>query len=612
MRNTGLSKISFTIMLVFILALAACGGDGGNGSDDDASDSDSNSDSDAKSEDDLYSPEDFEPTKTNEGEAIEGGSLSFGLVSDTAFDGTFNYNFYSGDPDVQVLDWFDEGLIGMDENYTYTQDGAATFEEEEGRIFTFTINDDVNWHDGEPLTAEDWQFAYEVIGHPDYDGIRYGSDFTGIEGMDEYHAGETDDISGVKVIDDKVLEITYKESHPSLLTGGIWPYALAKHIFGDMDVADISSSKELRENPVGIGPFKVDSVTPGESVVYSKNEDYWRGEPNLDEVVLKVINPDVVVQALESGEVDMINDFPAGQFPDNAEMSNVEYLADIDLYYSYVGFKLGDWDAEEKEVATDLEGSKMGDVKLRTAMAKAIDMNAVGEQLYNGLRWKATTFIPPSHPEFHDEDNPGHEYDVDKANEILDEAGYELADGEDYRTDPDGEELVMNFASMSGDEIAEPLADYYIQSWEEVGLNVQLLEGKLHEFNSFYERVGETGEDDPEIDIYSGAWGVGSDVDPRGLYGRDAMFNFSRYSSEENDELLEDGVSEEAFDLEYRQEVYNDWQQLMIDEVPVIPALYALEIVPVNNRVVNWTLDDAEDMYRYEVGVTQDEAMVAE
>jgi len=617
MGNTRLSKMLFAIMLVLLLALVACGGDE---SDDKKSDSDAKSedksedgeDAEEENKDGVYSQDDFNATKTNEGEAIEGGSLSFGLVSDTAFDGTLNFNFYSGAPDVEVIEWFDESLIGMDEHYTYTQDGAATFEEEDGRIFTFTINDDVNWHDGEPLTAEDWQFAYEVIGHPDYDGIRYGSDFTNIEGMEEYHAGEADDISGVQVIDDNVLEITYIKSHPSLLTGGIWPYALAKHIFGDMDVADISSSKELRENPIGIGPFKVDSVTPGESVVYSKNEDYWRGEPNLDEVVLKVINPDVVVQALETGEVDMVNDFPAGQFPDNAEMSNVEYLAEIDLYYAYIGFKLGTWDADEGEVATDIEGSKMGDVKLRTAMAHALDTDAVGEKLYHGLRWNATTFIPPSHPEFHDEDNPGHVYDVDKANEILDDAGYEWVDGEDYRTDPDGNELVMNFASMSGDEVAEPLADFYIQSWEEVGLNVELLEGKLHEFNSFYERVGETGEDDPEIDIYGGAWGVGSDVDPRGLYGRDAMFNFSRYSSEENDELLADAVSEEAFDLEYRQEAYNDWQQLMLDEVPVIPTLYALEIVPVNNRVLNWTLDDAEDMYRYEVAVTQEEPMVAE
>jgi len=253
----------------------------------------------------------------------------------------------------------------------------------------------------------------------------------------------------------------------------------------------------------------------------------------------------------------------------------------------------------------------MGDVKLRTAMAHALDTEAVGEKLYHGLRWKATTFIPPSHPEFHDEENPGHVYDVDKANEILDEAGYEWVDGEDYRTDPDGNELVMNFASMSGDEIAEPLADFYIQSWEEIGLNVQLLEGKLHEFNSFYERVGETGEDDPEVDIYGGAWGVGDDVDPRGLYGRDAMFNFSRYSSEENDELLADAVSEEAFDLEYRQEAYNDWQQLMLDEVPVIPTLYALEIVPVNNRVLNWKVDNAINM-RYEIAVTQEEPIIAE
>src|SRR5690625_6570885 len=122
-------------------------------------------------------------------------------------------------------------------------------------------------------------------------------------------------------------------------------------------------------------------------------------------------------------------------------MSNVEYLAEIDLYYAYIGFKLGTWDADEGEVATDIEGSKMGDVKLRTAMAHALDTDAVGEKLYHGLRWNATTFIPPSHPEFHDEDNPGHVYDVDKANEILDDAGYEWVDGEDYRTDPDGNEL---------------------------------------------------------------------------------------------------------------------------------------------------------------------------
>ena len=93
------------------------------------------------------------------------------------------------------------------------------------------------------------------------------------------------------------------------------------------------------------------------------------------------------------------------------------------------------------------------------------------------------------------------------------------------REDPEGEPLSINFASMSGGDIAEPLANYYIQSWRDIGLNVELTNGRLIEFNSFYDMVE---NDDPEIDIYQGAWGVGSDVDPSGLYGPEAPFNYTR------------------------------------------------------------------------------------
>lgn len=621
MGKANFSKTLFALMLVFLLALAACSNDKNNNDNAEKPDNDTNNEEVNNNEeepeekdDGLYSIEDFNQTKENIGEAIEGGSLSFGLVSPTPFDGVLNWNYYAGGPDGEVLNWFDEALISMDENFEFTQDGAATWEEEDGRIFTFTIRDGIKWHDGEPLTAEDWAFAFEVIGHPDYDGVRYGSNFTSIEGMVDYKNGEADSISGVEVLSENELRITYNEAHPSLLTGGIWPYALAKHIFGDMDVADISSSSELRETPIGIGPFKVDSIVPGESVVYKKFEDYWRGEPNLDEVVLQVINPDVVVQSLRTGEVDMVDNFPAAQFVDNADMDNVEFLADIDLYYAYVGFKLGNWDWENGQVNTDLENSKVADVNLRTALAHAIDTDTAGERLYHGLRWGATTLIPPSHEEYRDAENPGHPYDVDLANQILDDAGYEWADGEDFRTDPDGNELTLTFAAMEGDATSEALVNFYLQSWEEIGINVELLEGKFHDFNGFYSRVGNLAkdtQDDPEIDMYAGAWGVASDVNPLGLYGRDAMFNFSRYSSDKNDELLADGISPEAFDKDYRVNVYKEWQQFMVEEVPVFPTLYALEIVPINNRVHNYSMDAAEQMYRYEIAVTQEDPITA-
>ncbi|ASN06499.1 oligopeptide ABC transporter substrate-binding protein [Virgibacillus necropolis] len=616
MRKTSLARALFALMFILLLALVACSNETAS---DESKDSDKGteegSDKEAeakKGEDGLYSIEDFSPDKTNQGEAIEGGTLNFGLVSDTAFEGTLNFTFYGGTPDAEILSWLGDkdGLVAFDKEYRISNEGAATYEvSEDGKTFTFTIRDNVNWHDGEPVTAEDLEFAYEVIGHPDYDGPRYGSDFTNVVGMEEYNAGKADKISGIEV-DGKTFKITFKKSTPSLLTGGIWTYPLAKHIFKDIPVAEMSASPEVRENPIGYGPFKVESIVPGESVVMTKNEDYWQGAPKLDKVIVQVINPDTVVQALETGKVDMVSSFPTDQYPANAEMSNVEFLGKVDLAYTYIGFKLGTWNKEKAQVDPNPD-AKMANKSLRQAMWHAVDNNAVGEKFYHGLRWNATTLIPPSHPQYHDEENPGREYDPEKAKQLLDEAGYVDTNDDGFREDPEGEELVINFASMSGGDTAEPLAQYYIQSWKAVGLKVELLNGRLLEFNTFYDKVGNGGNDDPDVDIYQGAWSVGYDVNPAGLYGRDAMFNFSRYASEENDRLLAEGVSEKAFDVEYRQKIYDEWQALMVEDVPVFPTVYRAVLVPVNNRVQNYSL--AIDYYdRHKIAVTQEEPIVAE
>src|SRR5690625_394896 len=589
MTKFSMKKGLFAIILMSLLVLAACGGDSGDA---------------------MFSIDDFDNVKTNEGEATGGGHLNFGLVSDTPFEGTLNYNFYSGNPDVQIIDWFNESLLAIDENYNYTQEGAATFEvDEDTNSFTFTINENLNWHDGEPVTAEDWAYAYEVVGHPDYDGVRYTQALSSVEGMPEYHAGEADEISGLEIIDEKTLKITYHDFTPSLLSSGIWAYPLAKHIFEEIPIEDMASSDAVRQEPIGYGPYIVDSIVPGESVTYVKNEDYWRGEPQLDGLTVQVINPNVVVQALQTGQVDVVSSFPAEQYADNHEMSNVEFLGMVDNAYTYIGFKLGHWDADLGEVVMDPD-SKVADVNLRRAMWYAVDNDSIGSEFYDGLRWAGTTLIPPSHPDYHDDSIEVPTYDPDKANEILDEAGYLYLDEDDqFRADPDGNELVLNFASMSGGDTAEPIATYYMQAWAEVGINVQLLDGRLQEFNTFYDRVE---ADDPDIDVYQGAWGVGSDVDPSGLYGRTAAFNYPRFASEENDRLLAEGLSDDAFDTEYRKDVYSEWQELMVEEIPVFPTVYRSLIVPVNNRVTNYAIGAGTGVYRYEIGVTQDEPFEAE
>lgn len=603
------SSVVLASTTVLVLGLAACSGE--TGSDDGATEDGGSAGGDTEETEEgeeLFSIDDFELIKGENGEEIlEGGSINVAMVTDTPFEGTLNYNFYQGTYDDQILSWFDENLLAVDENYTYTQEGAATFEvNDTGDVFTFTIGDNVNWHDGEPVTAEDWVFAFEVLGDPDYPGVRF-TEASNVQGFNEYREGAAETISGLNIIDDKTLEITFTEASPSLLASGIWAYPLAKHIFEDIPVADMEASPEVRENPIGFGPYKVESITPGEAVVFSKNADYWRGEPNLDEVTLSVVNPQTITQSLENGEVD-IAVYPTDQYKDNYQnLSNVEFLGITDLAYTYIGFQMGTW--EDNANVFD-ETKQVSDINLRKAMAYAVDNQAVANNFYDGLRWGANTLLAPSHPDYHDPSIEGYTYNQEEAIRILDEAGYEDVDGDGMREDPNGEELVLNFASMSGGDTAEPIAKYYIQAWGQVGINVELLDGRLQEFNTFYDRLEAA---DQEIDVYQGAWGVGSDVDPTGLWGSTAAYNYTRWTDEKNDEILARGVSSEALDVAKRQEIYKEWQEYMVEQVPAFPTLYRSELTAVNNRVVNFAPLRAEgtEVYLYELGVTAESAETA-
>ncbi|WP_322922925.1 oligopeptide ABC transporter substrate-binding protein [Paenibacillus campi] len=527
----------------------------------------------------------FPKEATNTGTAIQGGTMNYGLVSDSPFEGILNPIFYQGSPDAEVLQFFYPSLFNMDDNFNIKDGGAATLSfSSDNKTATVKIDDKLNWSDGNPVTAEDYAFAFEVIGDPNYDGVRYDSTFTNIVGMTDFHAKKAKTISGLKVVNDKELQITFINPDPSM-KAGLWSYPLEKKVFGSIPVAKMSASDPVRKNPIGYGPFTIKSMVTGESVQFVANKDYFHGAPKLAGINLKVVNPNVIVESLRSGDIDM-STYPTSQYDQKTLPGNIELLGIQDLSYSYMGFKLGKWDSSKGENVMNPD-AKMANKALRQAMGYAMNNAQVGQQLYHGLRTAASTLIIPAFAEYHDSNIQGYTYNPEKAKQLLDQAGYVDKDGDGFREDPKGNKLVINFAAMSGDSVAEPLAQFYIQNWKDIGLNVQLVDGRLQEFNSFYDRIS---KDDPAIDIYAGAWGTGTDVNPAGLYGRTAQFNYSRYTSDENDKLLKEGVSEKAFDDAYRKDVYNQWQQLMVDDAPVIPTLYRYALTGINKRVKNFSV----------------------
>ncbi len=554
----------------------------------------------------IYNYQDFNQTVSNTAEPTGEGTLRIGYAMDTPFEGTLNWAFYTLGTDSTILNYFDESVFTFDENRQATNDGAMEYDMDlDNNTVTFTVKEGVKWHDGEPLTIEDYVYSYEIIGHPEYMGVRGTSPgFTLIEGYNEYRAGEADEISGIEIVDDLTAVFTYTELSPSLTSGGFWFYAMPKHYYEGIDITDMASAPETRERPIGIGPYMVDSITPGEAVIMKKFEDYWRGEPQLDGIDLVVTPTSTIANELANGNFHMTTGFPTTQYPDVADMEGVEWLASIEPVYDYIGFKYGEWDDENGRVDYKPEEMKMGDKDLRLAMWHAIDNVAVGERFYNGLRLPATTLIPPSHADYHNADIETPTYDPDEANRILDEAGYVDVDGDGFRETPDGEPLEINFASMSGGDVSEPLANYYIQSWRAVGLNVGLINGRLIEYNSFYDMLG---NDDPDIDIFLAGWSIGTDVDQNALFAADAPYNFIRYESEEQTELLRLGSSAEALDIDVRIQAYNDWQALMAEEVVIIPTLYRAGVYPISTDIVNYSVEYGynEDYLLYRLGLSE-------
>lgn len=570
------------VTLLSVLALAACGSSGGG------TDSSGGGNAATETEDISTMPVEV----SNDEEAIEGGTLDVAVVMDTQFQGLFVPEFYQDSYDSYFMEPSNETLFLYDSDFKIVDGGAANLElDEDNNTATITLRDNLKWSDGEDVTADDVIFSYEVIGHKDYTGIRYDNNFTNIVGMEDYHDGKADTISGITKESDKVVKIQYKEVHPGMLQagGGVYESALPKHAFEGIEVKDMESSDPVRKNPVVFGPYVMSNIVAGESVEYVPNEYYYGGAPKMDKLSFKAVPSASIVEGLNAKQYDVVYSMPTDTYPTYKDVDGYQILGRPEQAYTYLGFKLGTWNEEENKVNYNPE-SKMADKALRQAMGYAIDNDAVGSRFYNGLRSNATTLIPPVFGTLHNTEVEGYTLNIDKANQLLDDAGYKDVDGDGMREDKNGEKLTINFASMSGGETAQPLSDYYIQQWNEIGLDVQYTTGRLIDFQAFYDKLK---NDDPEIDVFQAAWGTGSDPSPSGLYGPNAAFNYTRFESEENTKLLDAIDSKDSFDDAKRKEAFDAWQEYAADEAFVIPTLYRNQVMPVSNRVkdFSWAYD---------------------
>lgn len=541
---------------------------------------------------------------TNEGEGIAGGTLKVALVTDSPFQGIFLAELYEDAFDAELFSYASNSLFELDGDFLVKDTGIAKLTVDPDRNkAVITIREGIKWSDGVPLTAEDVIYPYEIIGHPDYTGVRYDGHMQNIVGMTAYHEGKATSISGIKKINAHTIELTFKKLTPAIYSigDGLWGYAAPKHQLQTIAIKDLLTSDAVRKNPVTLGPFKFDQVNNGESVQFVANEYYFKGRPKIDKVVVQVVPSSSISEALKVGKYDMATPFPTNQFDSVKQLSNASILGRPEMAYTYLGFKLGTFDASKNENIVK-PMAKMNNQKLRQAIAYGMDIETVTEVIYQGLYKRANSLIPPVFS-FYDASLQGYTYNIEKANALLDEAGYVDQDGDGFREDKNGEKLTIQLAAMAGSDTDEVVVAYYLQNWADIGLNVELTTGRLLEFNSFYQKVQ---ADDPEIDMFMGAWGTGANPSPSGLYAKEAAFNFSRFVSDDLTQLLEMIDSKNAMVADYRSNAFRMWQAYMNEQATTIPLYFRTEIIPVNKRVKQYNIDYQNGTELQEIELTND------
>ncbi|EIQ0577024.1 ABC transporter substrate-binding protein [Staphylococcus pseudintermedius] len=535
--------------------------------------------------------------KTGKSDA-KGGTLTVGIAEPP--EGNFQSIFTGSTGDSNVIDFFNDSLIDVGDDLKIKPKILSWEKDKNDDLkYTFKVKKRIQWQDGNPFTINDWVFTLETLADPDYDGPRY-SGVAVIQGAEEKRNGQADRISGIKKIDDYTAEITFKEHKANNLLE-LWTSApISEKVFKDIPVKDMAKSDAVRKNPIGIGPYKVKRIVDGESVELVKNKDYWRGEPNIDNINLRVVEQTSMTQALENGDIDMATiTAPIAKEIKDSGSENLQLLQAPSTSYAIVGFVLNDYDKKAQKIGK--ERPKYQDKKLRQAMAYAINRKEWIDAFYYGYGKPLNGLIPSAHWSGAKEgDVKEYKYDVDKAKQLLDEGGYKDKDGDGFREDPQGKPFVVNLKHYAGSNPTfEPRTAALKGYWEKVGLKTKV---EMEEFGKYSSDLEKSSKD---MEVYFRTWQQGSDPDPSELYRSTALWNESRYNNPKADKILDEAVDTKVVgdDNDKRKEKYLEWQKIMAEDVPVIPIVELEDVTAVSSRVKNFevSLKGSNPIYEWSV-----------
>lgn len=421
----------------------------------------------------------------------------------------------------------------------------------DGRTYTFTLRDNVVFHNGTRVTADDVKYSLDRATDPANASPTASLYLADIVGFNDRFRGTAPDLAGVTVIDDRTVQIQIIEPASFFLSELTYPVAFVV----DQDQIE-RSPREWTKNPNGTGPFKFKTYQPAEKFVLVKNDRYHLGAPMLEEIVFELAGGSIIaryennelhVGLLPPGEIDAIRD--------GTSELGAEYHATNQMAFFYI--------------ALNTNQPPFDDVKVRQALAMSVNREEINDALFFNLIRIADGILPPETPGYQ-ESISSLPYDPERARQLLSESRY--AD--------DMPRITLTYGGSAGNSPGS--LEVYKDQWEdELGIEVELTvvdraayqrEVRLRKFQMF-----SSGwvADYPHPEVF---------LDK--LFYSGSEQNESGYNNPEVDALLEAARYES--DEVIRTKLYGEAEQLILDDVAVIPTFWDVDHVLVKPCVTGW------------------------
>jgi peptide/nickel transport system substrate-binding protein len=522
---------------------------------------------------------------------------------------TFNYYLAAETSSTDILGQMYAGLVYTDPFTKETKPELAESWEISADKMTYIVKlkKGLLWSDGKPITADDVVFTFnDIINNTDIptnsrDGMLVEGKFPKVEKVDELT---------VKFVTPKPFVPFLRNS----LSSAIVP----KHVLGNLVKKDASGKVpfnqygSLNSDPKSIvcnGPFKLKEYVPGQRVILTRNENYWRKDekgnqlPYLDEFITEIVkDQEVELIKFTAKETDSYFLAKGGQDyeilkPQEEKLNfKITSLGPDDGTLFIMFNQSTAKDEKGKQVINPVKSAWFKNVKFRQALAHAIDKESIIKSIYRGLASAQISDISQQNP-FYNPNVTKYEYNLETAAKKLEEAGFKKNEKGELQ-DSKGNIVEFNLVTNSGNMTRDAACSMIRADWEKLGMKVNY---KPIQFNTMVQKIDET------LDWEAMMIGLtGSSVEPHGgintwrLAGRMHMFNMGNpeqnkawkgretsYEQWEKDvlDLWEKGSQE--FETEKRKELYGKAQQIVSDNVPFLYTVNKFALVAKRNDIGN-------------------------